>query len=89
MSRKAARASLMTIGGVVTAVGLLVVLVEIGLWFSTGTWSPHSVSWAIGAAPVSAWPGLNKVLVWLLDRPLWGAITSAGLMVTLAGSAIE
>ena len=70
----------MAFGGLVTVVGVYV---------GSSTWAPHSLSWAVGGLPETAWEGANHALAWLWAQPLWGVIASGGMMVALLGSFIE
>ncbi len=55
----------MALGGLLAAAGLAEGLIEAFRYVESGTWTHHSLSWAVGAAPETTWQKLNHALAWL------------------------
>ena len=66
--------------------GALIILSGIGIllsyayqWLKGGTFTSLSISYLISPKPTS-WVGLNQIIGWLTDLPLWlGAFVAGGL----------
>lgn len=41
------------------------------LWLKTGNWSPFSIGNVIGHFPPTDWVGIDRILAWLAEAPIW------------------
>jgi hypothetical protein len=41
------------------------------MWLKTGIWSPLSIGNTIGHFPPTDWVGIDKILAWLVEAPIW------------------
>jgi hypothetical protein len=71
------------------AIGVVIFLIELGVWLKTGTWATYNLPWLLGAAPATSWLGVDWIVAWLWSQPLWAVVTCAGFAVFFIGGAIE
>jgi hypothetical protein len=70
---------------------ILSLIYEIFFWLRYGFWLGFEFGrllyWAGANLPIVNWVGVQKVLVWVSEWPLWAGLIVSGILVGLIGAA--
>ena len=85
-------AGIMAIGACAIIGSPAIVLWQAFQWLKYGIWSDVLIRDACQWAGLEVWPtewlGVNRIINWILDEPLWLGLLSVGLLIAWSGIGI-
>jgi hypothetical protein len=85
ISPKDTTGTIIGIGGLVWAAGMLLGLLQCGLWLRDGYWTPMTPVLLFGPASQSGWDGVDQIIEWIWLQPLCALIGATGMAIVALG----
>jgi hypothetical protein len=84
---------LKSLAAVSGAAGVVFIALQCLWWFQNGYWTPKTLFdlwlWLGNSYSIHASSGSDRILLWVLDLPLGGALIASALILLLAGRALD